>query len=160
MTHSEFKKVFLPLYRQLYGEAYKLLCDKQDAEDAVQTLYLKLWERRDELAGVLSPLAFSVRVLKNICIDRYRAAGKEYTDSATEIDDVVVAVVPEIEHRECESFLQEFLSALPPVVQNVMRMKMNGCSYDDIAECTGLSATNVRVIISRVRKRFREYYNK
>jgi RNA polymerase sigma-70 factor (ECF subfamily) len=39
-------------------------------------------------------------------------------------------------------------------------MKMNGLDYEEIENLTGLSAVNVRVIVSRVRKKFREYYNK
>ena len=41
-----------------------------------------------------------------------------------------------------------------------MQMKMNGCTLEEIEEATGLQQTNIRVIISRVRKRFREFYDK
>jgi RNA polymerase sigma-70 factor (ECF subfamily) len=39
-------------------------------------------------------------------------------------------------------------------------MKMNGCTFEEIEKVTGLQQTNMRVIISRVRKRFREFYDK
>jgi DNA-directed RNA polymerase specialized sigma24 family protein len=38
-------------------------------------------------------------------------------------------------------------------------MKMNGCTIEEIEKTTGLQQTNIRVIISRVRKKFREFYD-
>ena len=52
MTHTEFKRRFLPLQKMLYREAFRMLCDSFEAEDAVQNLYLKLWERKDELKNI------------------------------------------------------------------------------------------------------------
>ncbi|MBE6296194.1 MAG: hypothetical protein E7086_06805 [Bacteroidales bacterium] len=39
----------------LYREAYRMLCDSFEAEDAVQNLYLRLWERKEELKILLRP---------------------------------------------------------------------------------------------------------
>lgn len=41
-----------------------------------------------------------------------------------------------------------------------MKMSMNGCGIEEIECITGLSQTNIRVILSRLRRKFREYYNK
>ena len=57
MTHAEFKRRFLPLQNLLYREAYRMLCDSFEAEDAVQNLYLRLWERKDELKDIVAPEA-------------------------------------------------------------------------------------------------------
>lgn len=40
-----------------------------------------------------------------------------------------------------------------------MRLKIQGCTYEEIEDLTGLSAVNIRTIISRVRKLIRKHYN-
>ena len=38
----------------------------------VQEAYLKLWNKRDELAGVLNTEAYCVTLVKNLCYDALR----------------------------------------------------------------------------------------
>ena len=52
MTHEEFKRQFMPLQQMLYREAYRMLCDRFEAEDAVQNLYVRLWEQKELLGYV------------------------------------------------------------------------------------------------------------
>ena len=56
--------------------------------------------------------------------------------------------------------VEHFLAGLPELHRRVMQMSMHGTANEEIAELTGLSEVNVRVIISRLRKRFREIYFK
>ena len=50
MDAAEFKQQFLPYHRKLYRTAFRLTENPQEAEDMVQEAYLKLWNKRDELA--------------------------------------------------------------------------------------------------------------
>ena len=159
MTSSEFKNLFLPLQRKLYREAYKMLCDSFEAEDAVQTLYLRLWEKRNGLGTLVAPEAYCIKVLRNICIDRLRQK-RDMDDTGTVFDEIPIDAPPDIERVETENCLRHFLASLPELHSRVVEMKMNGLDYDEIEKITGLSAVNVRVIVSRVRKKLREYYNK
>ena len=70
MTNTEFKTRFLPLHKELYRVAVRILGDSCEAEDAVQNLYLHLWERRDTLGSVNNDASHCRQLLKNICIDR------------------------------------------------------------------------------------------
>ena len=158
MTHAEFKKRFLPLQKMLYREAFRLLCDSFEAEDAVQNLYLKLWEKKEELNTVLAPEAYCRTILKNICIDRWRAMRSHEIMSEVPSDDIVADSPPDIEQREADECLEMFLAGLTQQHQRVMQMRMNGCSFEEIENVTGLSQANIRVIVSRMRKRFREFY--
>ena len=69
MDTAEFKQQFLPYHRKLYRVAFRLTGNPQDAEDMVQEAYLKLWNKRDELAGVLNTEAY--------CRSEERRVGKE-----------------------------------------------------------------------------------
>ena len=159
MTHAEFKKRFMPLQKMLYREAFRMLCDQFEAEDAVQNLYLRLWEQKGQLENLLSPEAYCTRILRNICIDRLRSIrqrDEEMLDEEISGDDTL----PDIEQKETKEFIEHFLAGLPKMHRRVMLMQMKGVGFDEIAKLTGLTEVNVRVIISRIRKRFRESYYK
>ena len=64
MDTAEFKQQFLPYHRKLYRVAFRLTGNPQDAEDMVQEAYLKLWNKRDELADVLNTEAYCVTLNK------------------------------------------------------------------------------------------------
>lgn len=55
MTAERFRKEYLPLQDELYRVAFYILESSPDAEDAVQDLYLKLWDAADALDGISSP---------------------------------------------------------------------------------------------------------
>ena len=160
MTHAEFKKRFMPLQQMLYREAYRMLCDRFEAEDAVQNCYLKLWEQKEQLGNLISPESYCRKVLKNICIDRWRVIRSREEEDTGIDDSIATDAPPDIEAGEAREFLEHFLAGLPEQQRRVMLMQMQGQSFEEIAGITGLSAVNVRVIISRVRKRFREMYYK
>lgn len=159
MTHTEFKKRFLPLQPMLYREAMRVLCDKFEAEDAVQNLYIKLWELKDELNKLLSPEAYCRKILRNICIDRWRVMRASEENVEELQDNIADTSPPEIEVRETKECVEGFLKTLPQLQSRIMKMRMNGCGFEEIERITGVSQVNIRVIISRLRKRFRQYYN-
>ena len=137
-----------------------MLCDSFEAEDAVQNLYLKLWEKRRELDTVIAPEAYSRTLLKNICIDRWRAMRNHDEVGELPADEIAADSPPDIERREADECLEKFLAGLPQQHSRVMQMRMNGCSFEEIESVTELSQVNIRVIISRIRKKFRELYYK
>ena len=158
MTHAEFKKRFMPLQQMLYREAYRMLGDSFEAEDAVQNLYVKLWEKKEQLDAVDVPPAYCRTMLKNICIDRWRVL-RMREENDVPIDNAVEGnVSPDSDEGEVEEFVAHFLAGLSQQQRQVMQMSMLGCGCDEIARVTGLSEVNVRVILSRLRKKFREYY--
>ena len=64
MTHAEFKARFLPYYQKLYRIAYRYVGNACDAEDMVQSTYLKLWEKQDFLEHVESDEAYAVTTVE------------------------------------------------------------------------------------------------
>ena len=160
VTHTEFKERFMPMQRMLYREAYRMLGDAFEAEDAVQNLYVRLWEQKERLDYLVSPKEYCLKALKNICVDRWRniRARDEEEDFVEELSEANAP--PEAEIRETEEFIKHFLTNLPERQRHVMMMQMQGHSFEEIAAMEGLSVGNVKVILSRIRKRFRELYYK
>ena len=72
MTDSEFHTVWLPLQERFYRVAFYILENEADARDAVQDLYLKLWNLKDHLELIRQPSAYGALLMRNLCIDRIR----------------------------------------------------------------------------------------
>ena len=150
----------MPLQNMLYREAYKVLGDAFEAEDAVQNMYVRLWEQKEELGHIVSPEAYCRTMLKRICIDRWRRMRARAEDVEL-IEEIVDAnAPPDAEREETAEFIEHFLATLPERQQRVMTMQMQGNSIEEIAEVTELTEGNVKVMLSRIRKRFRELYYK
>ena len=148
------------MQNMLYLEAYKVLGDAFEAEDAVQNMYVRLWEQKEELGHIVSPEAYCRTMLKHICIDRWRRMRARAEDVEL-IEEIVDAnAPPEAEGEAAAEYLEHFLTTLPEVQRRVMRMQMQGSSPEEIAKATGLTEGNVKVIVSRIRKRFKELYYK
>ena len=76
MTETQFHNVWIPLQARFYRVAWYLLEDRDDAADAVQDLYVKLWGLRDMLDEIKNPSAYGILLIRNICIDRIRKKKK------------------------------------------------------------------------------------
>ena len=72
MDTVRFKRDYLSLYQKLYRVAYYILESEADAEDALQELYLKLWNLRDHLELIRNPQSYGSLMIRNLCIDRIR----------------------------------------------------------------------------------------
>ena len=97
-----FKKQFLPFHPKLYRIAYALVENQADAEDILQEAYCKLWNKRDELEGILNPEAFSVTLVKNLCLDFLRSPRARHNEKEESLKKIVIATdsSPEKEQEE------------------------------------------------------------
>lgn len=160
MTAEQFKKRFVCIYPKLFAVAVANIGNSEDAKDVMQSLYLKLWERRDELAGVDNDIGYCKTMLINICRDRWRSKILEPGWAAEEVVTVVDdAMVQGIEADDIRMKIEQFIARLPQKQKRIMTMRMQGATTEEIIEATGLSVENVRTILSRTRQLIREYYN-
>lgn len=142
---------------RFYRVAYYLLESEEDAEDAVQELYLKLWAARSGLSAVQNPPAYGISMLKNICIDRIR---KRMVRKAEPLEKVPCPEDAHLEGREDMKdtlrYLLQEMEKLPQKQRMVIRMRaVEGLGYGDIARRTGLSEVYVRVLVTMARKTLR-----
>ncbi len=150
----------VPLNRQLYRYAFRFLGNQEDSRDAVQDVFVKLWNMRDELKGISNVEAFAVRVMRNHCLDRIklkrtvsldvheyfgnRPGSEQAPDRTLEISNSVQIV------RNAISGMQE-------PQQSIVRMRdLEGFSNEEIAKALGIAEGTVRVTLSRGRNRIRQ----
>ncbi len=160
MDSSAFKHLLLPHYRRMYSTAMVILRNSDDASDAVQEAFTRLWERRNELPNIDNPEAYCVTTIKRICIDRLRSktvAINEVTEDTLLISDDSDV---QADNRESLQLITHLMSKLPVQQRQVLQLRaFNECSLDEIESITGLTGVNVRTLLSRGRRRLRELYN-
>ena len=164
MDAESFKKVFLPMHQKLYRIAFALTGNSQDAEDILQDAYCKLWNKREEMRQVKNTEAFCVTLVKNLCYDSLRSPQRKQSEEEVEsLPMMTTGTSPEaeaIEHDEIR-LIRQLIDKLPENQRQVMHLKgIKDCSLEEIEEITGLSAVNIRVLLSRARKVIREQYVK
>ncbi|MBO6068120.1 MAG: sigma-70 family RNA polymerase sigma factor [Bacteroidales bacterium] len=157
MGIPEFKAVWLPLESAFYRVALYILEDAEDAADAVQDLYIRLWIARDRLDGVKQPKAYGLAMLRNLCLDRLRHAKVARSEPLNAVefriadDDSVLAA------RESIRAVEKAIARLPDNQQKVLRMRVfENMEYEDIASATGFSEGSLRVMLSAARKTLRK----
>lgn len=162
MSQERYKAEILPIRDKLFHMAYKILAEREDAEDAVQEVLLKLWHTRDSLGSYDNVAAFATTVTKNHCLDRLKT--KKRTDSLDEIHQFRESYDNphlQLERKDTEEVLRWIIQQLPPLQQEIIRMKdMEEYEIDEIAEITGTRPDAIRVNLSRARKKVREEYIK
>jgi RNA polymerase sigma-70 factor (ECF subfamily) len=72
-AHAQFEQLLQPHLQQLYRLAYRFTGQRDDAEDLLQDLLLKLYPRLDELQSIEKPGPWLARVLYRQYIDRLRS---------------------------------------------------------------------------------------
>jgi RNA polymerase sigma-70 factor (ECF subfamily) len=157
MDGETFKKAFLPHYQKLYRIAYRLTQNVAESEDIVQEAFIKIWNKRNELKEVENAEAFSVIILRNLCMDYLRKTKYEYQIPY----DTKVAEKESLSHRieiqDEATQVKNLINKLPEQQRMIMIMKhFDEYSDEEIEQITGISSGNIRVILSRARKTIRE----
>lgn len=157
MTPERFTQDYLPLKDDLYKVAFYILESGADAEDAVQDLYLKLWDAGDALDTIRAPKAYCISLLRNICIDRlrrYRPEGEEKIPQQAADDSLQDERMSE--RQKIDAAIKQ-MSSLSDSERIVLKLKVfDDLSYEEIQKRTGLSQLSMRVHLSNARRKIRK----
>ena len=164
MDVESFKRLFLPLHPKLFRIGFALVVKNADGVDILLDAYYKLWCRRNDLADVRNSEAFCVTLVKNLCLDFLRSprAGR-HDEDVTEAVTLSTGSSPdeELEMQDKMQQVRHLINRLPENQRQVLRLRgIEDCSMDEIEQITGLSAVNIRVLLSRARKIIREQLEK
>lgn len=153
MTPEEFTARFLPLGEGLYRIGLSLLESQEEARDAVQDVFLKMWTTRDRLDEVRDPRAWSYILMRNLCVDRVRAREKLRKEPLP----AGPAADPPDEPPEKLARALAAVRSLPDKDRQLLRMRLNqDLSYEEIAQLTGQSELALRVAFHRIKNKIRK----
>ena len=160
MDSSAFKRLLLPHYRQMYVTAMTILRNSDDASDAVQEAFTRLWEKRDDLPNIDNPEAYCITTIRRICIDRLRRTPYPINNLTEDTMLISDDSDEQADNRESIQLVTLLMSKLPEQQRQVLQLRaFNDCSFEEIESITGLTGVNVRTLLSRARRRMRELFN-
>ena len=157
MNQKEFLEIVTPFKDKLYRLAKRLLLSNEEAQDAVQEVYLKLWKGRAKMGEYKNPEAFAMTMCKNYCLDRLKSkqAGNlkivhsNYQNSEN--------LQRQVEANDGVAMVFKIMETLPEKQKMVMQLRdIEQFDYAEIAAMMDTNETAVRVALSRARKTVRE----
>lgn len=160
-TPEGFRKLYDACYESLAVYAVRMTANSEAAEDIVQSVFVDLWERSDEIDDDIDIRAFLYMSVRNRALDfirhqkvKWRYAGMlsgipEGTDNSDDDDEFFTA---EVYQR-----LFNAIDELSPRQRDIFSMYMSGKKNHDIADAMGIAEETVRVhklrAIQSLRKR-------
>jgi len=164
MTRADFDDLVRQLSRKLYGFAFRILRNQEEAEDAVQEIFIKLWKMKEKLKEYTSIDALAATMTKNYCIDQIRKKKRmvQEDDIRQDLQNTDFASPYELmAGRESAEILHQIIDRLPDIYKVVIKLReIEGLSYEEIAFKTEQNINTLRVNLSRARKMIKEEYNK
>lgn len=156
MDAVEFNSKILSLTDRLYRFAKSMLRNNDAAEDAVQELNLKLWEKRNQLNDIDNFQAFTMRSMRNLCLDTLRRK-KEQEEIPPDIMYDAPNPHQQTETMDMAARIRKMIDKLPELQRTIIRMRdVEGLEISEIAFITELNDNAVSVNLSRARQKIRE----
>ena len=156
LTFTKLRKGFLRL-------ASRFLPNEEDASDALQDAFCRLWPKRNQIHSSKEAEALAVTTIRNLCIDQIRKEKMDVVELDAERDSKPSETIEERLAKE-ELFLEveEIINRqLSPMQRQILREKeYEGKSIEEIADGLQMQPTAVRMQLSRARKTIRECYQK
>ncbi len=144
-------RAFKSIYDMYHGKVYRFVLgfikDEDAAKDIVQTVFIKLWEKRVLIENVNNLDAYILGITKN-SIYRYIKSVVSRYDMETEpvIDDTVCYTTPQddLEASDLRLAVALVVSGMPPQRKAIFLMsRKDGIGNDEIAERLGITKKTV-----------------
>jgi RNA polymerase sigma-70 factor (ECF subfamily) len=164
MTRLDFNDLVKQLSRKMYGFAFRILNNREEAEDAVQEVFIKLWKLGDKLGEYNSIEALATTMTKNHCIDQIRKRKHNFTEEYIDQGEIRFSFPSpheQLEDRESDEIIYRIIEDMQEPQRQILKFReIEGLSYEEISQKTGQNINALRVTISRARKAIRDEYNK
>lgn len=160
MDNEAMTSTFSRLRQRLLGMAQRITGNSDDAADAVQDAFTRLWMRRSQLPGEAAE-GTAVVAVRNASLDALRRRNSRHS---VQLDDAFVAASEPAtqwdERAEAYRQVRAIIDTrLTESQRRVLVMRdFEGCGFDEIAQALGISADSARMQLSRARKAVRECY--
>ena len=161
MNEEPLITVFIQLRKGFLRLASRFLLCEEDANDALQDAFCRLWPRRNQIHSSQEAEALAVTTIRNLCIDQVRKEKVPIMELDTERDSKSTETIEEkIEReelfREVEVLIDKQLS---PIQRLILRKKeYEEESIEKISKELNMQQAAVRMQLSRARKIIRECY--
>lgn len=151
-----FEKQIEEFYPRLHRSMTAYLAGSEiEAEDILQETFLKAFKKIDQFEGKSNMYTWLYSIARNKCIDEFRKRKYESNRSSISVEEF------ELESEEFKSedkreevkLLKKAIAELPEILRSIVVMKsIDGLSYPEISEITGINEQTLKNRMFRARK--------
>lgn len=158
MNQKEFLNTVQPFKDKVFRLAKRLLVSSEEAEDATQELYLKLWKNKEKFANYRNVEAFAMTMTKNYCLDRLKSKQADTLKLVhSNYQEKGTGLSREIELRDSVSKVHQLIEKLPEQQKLIIQLRdIEQYDFDEIGKILDMKPATVRVSLSRARKTIKE----
>lgn len=157
-----FEQLIAEYEKLVYSICLRMLSNEQDAQDASQMTFIKVWTGVGGFRADSSFSSWVYRVAANVCLDMLRKrkepslslSADNGEDRPLEIPDPAMSPEDEFERRELRRAVSDCISSLPPDYSSIIVMReMGGLSYSEISSSLSIDVGTVKSRLFRARKK-------
>ena len=161
MQEISFRDDILPLKDKLFRLALRITFDRAEAEDVVQDMMIRVWNKREEWTQFGSIEAYCLTVAKNLAIDRSQKKEAQNVELTPEMEEESEISGPydQLVNNERISIIHRLINELPEKQRLIMQLRdIEGESYKEIAKILNLTEEQVKVNLFRARQKVKQRY--
>lgn len=160
-SEKAFREIYDRYHIQIFFIAKKYIKDSNLAEDVVQDIFVKLWEKRHRMAQIKSVKAFLFTMVRNHVFNILRDRKSEMI-SISEVTEKKLPVQNltenELQYREYERVLEKGISELSDRKREVFKLRtLKGLSNSEVAEILQIHIRTVKTHYYNGSKHIRAY---
>jgi len=162
MNQTKFLEIVLPFKDKVYRLAKRLLVSNDEAEDATQELYLKLWKNRSKIEQYDNVEAYAMMMTKNYCLDQLKSKrASNLTLVHSNYKDESSSLQENIEFKDSASIIKKLMDDLPEKQRIIVQLRdIENYEYHEMGKILNMESATIRVALSRARKTLRENFLK
>jgi RNA polymerase sigma-70 factor (ECF subfamily) len=157
---KSFEILFRAYYKPLLIYSERIVENKEDADEVVQDIFYKLWEKRKTLEITTSINSYlykstynnSLQLLKRRKLDLKYQKYKIHQEEQKTINPNEEMIATELSHK-----IGQLLEALPDNCKKIFKLnRYKGMKYQEIADMLSISIKTVEANMTKALKHFRE----
>jgi RNA polymerase sigma-70 factor (ECF subfamily) len=155
--------------KKIFSVAYGITLDREESQDIVQEVFLQAYRNLSSFRGDASLSTWLHRITVNRCLNwkrkwarrfKWMHVSTDHTDDnapAAEIESPLPNPEDRVADAQTRQQIENALKMLPEQIRTVFVLReLEGLSYDEIADVTGIKLGTVRSRLFHARKRLKE----
>lgn len=153
MTFEEIHQEYWPkVYRQCMG----YMNNHDAAKDIAQETFIKIWQQLPQFRNESAISTWIFRIAVNTCL---RQLDKDKKMPKSELPLEIPEEVPTNKEPQVQ-FLYQCISELPEIERIIITLELEDLKQKEIAKIVGLSESNVRVKIHRIKEKLTQKFQR
>jgi len=157
-----FEALFHIYYKQLCRFSFRIVHDREKAEDVVQTCFINFWEKRKLTTIQSSFKAYLFRSVYNRSINEYTRSKKIINEEISVLNEISGSTSDDpillMEAQDLQKKIDQAIAAMPDACRTVfMLSREDQLSYKEIAEMLQISSKTVENQMGKALRIMREH---